>query len=93
MLKKILLMTIFALPAISSAEAIHVNPTSLQSLPSQELGQVVLKFMPSIGETVDWYKNANDKNFKWIYKCNLDKLREVLFTINPRRVSNPARVK
>ena len=59
-------MTIFALPAISSAEAIHVNPTSLQSLPSQELGQVVLKFMPSIGETVDWYKNANDKNFKWL---------------------------
>lgn len=85
MLKKILLMTIFALPAISSAEAIHVNPTSLQSLPSQELGQVVLKFMPSIGETVDWYKNANDKNFKWLDSKYVETTRDDNGTIYSTR--------
>lgn len=66
MFKKTLLITISALPTFAFAEAIHVNPASLQNLPSIELGQAILKFMPSTIETVDWSKNANDKNFKWL---------------------------
>lgn len=66
MFKKILLISFLALPVISTADVIRVSPASLQTLPSQELGQVVLKFIPSVGETVDWSKNANDLSFKWL---------------------------
>lgn len=66
MFKKILLINFLALPVISTADVIRVYPASLQNLPTQELGQVVLKFMPSVGETVDWYKNANNQSFKWL---------------------------
>lgn len=66
MFKKTLLITTLACPTFALAEAIQVKPASLQNLPSIELGQVVLKFMPSNQETVDWSKNANDQNFQWL---------------------------
>ena len=64
--QKILLTINLALPTITFAETIQIYPPTLQSLPSQELGQVVLKFMPSTSGTVNWYTNANDTTFRWI---------------------------
>jgi hypothetical protein len=66
MFKKILLIASLALPTITFAESIQIDSPTLQSLPSQELGQVVLKFMPSTSDTVSWYTNANDTTFRWI---------------------------
>lgn len=66
MFKKIFLTISLALPTLSFAETIQVYPPVLQSLPSQELGQVVLKFMPSTSDKVNWYTNANDTTFIWI---------------------------
>lgn len=66
MLKKTLLTISLALPTITFAQEIQVFPPTLQSLPSQELGQVVLKFMPSKSGAVNWYTNANDRTITWI---------------------------
>lgn len=66
MFTKTLLTISLALPTITFAEAFQIYPPTLQSLPSQELGQVVLKFMPSTSGTVNWSTNANDKTFRWI---------------------------
>lgn len=66
MFKKALLTISLALPTIALAEEVQVSPPTLQSLPLQELGQVILKFMPSTSGTVNWYTNANDTTFRWV---------------------------
>lgn len=64
MIKRILLVVSLTLPSLSFA--LEVYPPLLKKLLSQELGQVVLKFMPSTSSKVDWYTNANDNSFVWI---------------------------
>ena len=66
MFKKILLITSLVLPTIVLAEEVKIDSPVLQSLPSQELGQVILKFIPSASGTINWYTNANDTTFRWI---------------------------
>lgn len=66
MFKKILLITGLVLPTIVLAEEVKIDSPVLQSLPSQELGQVILKFIPSASGTINWYTNANDTTFRWI---------------------------
>lgn len=66
MLQRILMMLTFTLPSFAFSASLEVYPPSLKKLPSQELGQVVLKFMPSTSSKVNWYTNANDNSFVWI---------------------------
>lgn len=65
-MKSILIILASTLPCLTLAANIDVYPRSLNKLPSQELGKVILKFMPSVNEKVNWYTNANDKTFVWI---------------------------
>lgn len=66
MLSKLLALFILFLPSIGFTASIEVYPSSLKKLPSQELGKVILKFMPSNSTKVSWYTNANDESFLWI---------------------------
>lgn len=62
----ITLMVSLFIPTLTFSAPLEVYPTSLQKLPSQELGQVILKFIPSTSSEITWFERANDESIIWI---------------------------
>ncbi|HFF5071126.1 TPA: hypothetical protein ACGDNJ_001516, partial [Acinetobacter baumannii] len=60
-------LLIITASAISAEAPLQPYPTVLSKLPQQELGQVILKFMPNKNTNrIGWDYRANDTSIVWI---------------------------